>query len=65
MKIKVNGKEKETSAATIAELVKEMELPQTGVAVAVNNKMVPRDKWTETELAEGMSLVVIKAACGG
>ena len=47
------------------ELSEELELPRQGVAVAVNNKMVPRTEWEQYALAEGMSVVIIKAACGG
>lgn len=65
MKIKVNNKEVETAASSIAALVDELALPAQGVAVAVDNRMVPRAGWVDFALAEGMSLVIIKAACGG
>ncbi|MCM1109405.1 MAG: sulfur carrier protein ThiS [Clostridium sp.] len=65
MKITVNNKEKETRAGNIARLLEEMELPVQGVAVAVDNRMVPRTEWERHALTEGMSLVIIKAACGG
>ena len=65
MKIIVNGKETETKAVDISQLAQELQLPAKGVAVAVNNKMVPRTAWAETPLAEGAQVVIIKAACGG
>lgn len=55
----------EVQAATLLQLSEELELPRQGVAVAVNNKMVPRTEWKQYALAEGMSVVIIKAACGG
>lgn len=65
MKIKVNNKEVETAASSIAALVDELALPAQGVAVAVDNRLVSRADWKDYALKEGMSLVVIKAACGG
>ncbi|MCD8317874.1 MAG: sulfur carrier protein ThiS [Paraprevotella sp.] len=65
MKVTVNNKEVETTSATISSLIEELSLPVQGVAVAVNNRLVPRTQWNDYALTEGMSLVVIKAACGG
>lgn len=65
MKIQVNNKETETSALNVATLAEELALPERGVAIAVNNCMVPRDAWTEFGLHEGDQVVIIKAACGG
>ena len=65
MQINVNNKPISTEAADLSMLAKELSLPEKGVAVAVNNKMVPRTLWAETPLSEGASVIVIKAACGG
>ena len=46
-------------------LALQLALPQQGVAVALNNRMIPRSQWAEQEIKEGDSLVIIKAACGG
>lgn len=65
MKININNKETQTEAITIDALSKELNLPERGVAVALNNKMVPRIEWESTSLCEGANIVIIKAACGG
>ena len=65
MKIRLNSKELETSATTISELVKELALPYQGVAVAVDNCLVPRTEWNDFKLSENISLLIIKAASGG
>ena len=66
MNIKVNGKEKALSeGASIAHLAHELQLPEKGVAIAVNNKMIPRPEWESFTIKENDSLIVIKAACGG
>ena len=54
-----------TQGNNVASLAKQLELPQQGVAVALNNRMIPRGQWAEQEIKEGDSLVIIKAACGG
>ena len=48
MKVTINNKETETQAKTIRELAQELDLPATGVAVAISNEMVPRDEWENT-----------------
>ena len=66
MKLTVNNKETEAKdGCTVAELATQLALPEKGVAIAVNNKMIPRTEWAERALQCGDSLVVIKAACGG
>lgn len=65
MKVTINNKETETQAKTIRELAQELDLPATGVAVAISNEMVPRDEWEGTTIAEGADIVIVKAFCGG
>ncbi len=65
MEIKVNDKPKETAATTLMELAAELALPETGVAMALDNKMVRREAWASTPLRAGASVIIIKAVCGG
>lgn len=65
MNIKINNKETEVNATTLSELAAELSLPEKGVAVAVNNRMVTRTDWNHTAIHEGDNIVVIKAVCGG
>ncbi len=66
MKLTVNSKETEVKdECTIAQLADQLALPLQGVAIAVNNKMIPRTNWAKHVLQPNDSLVVIKAACGG
>ena len=65
MKISVNNKELETGANYLLQLSQQLELPQTGIAVAVNNHMVPRSEWEHFVLHENDELIIIKAVCGG
>ena len=66
MKILVNDKEVEAQlSATLEQLVAQLELTSTKIAVAVNNKLIPRLEWSTHALCENDRLVIIKAACGG
>lgn len=50
---------------TLAALLEEKKMNGSGVAAAVNNRVVPRDKWGETLLEENAKVTVIRATCGG
>lgn len=65
MKVSVNNKDVETGATTLSQLTEELSLPAQGIAIAVNNRMVPRMEWADYALTEGTSIIIIKAACGG
>lgn len=65
MKVTINNKETETGAQNIAQLAAELQLPEKGVAVAIDNKLAPRTAWDSTPVGEGASIVIIKAFCGG
>lgn len=51
--------------ATLYDLLQHHFLPQAGIAVAINNHVVPKSQWESRPLEEGDNLTVIQAACGG
>lgn len=66
MKIQINHSEVDVeTGATIAAALTSQGMDADGVAVALNNKVVPRAKWNETKLYENARLTVIRAVCGG
>lgn len=65
MKVVVNNKEIETSCVTLKELVTSQGLPENGLAVAVDNKMIKRTEWDAFKLADGQHITILKAFCGG
>lgn len=65
MKVNVNGQEVDTASGNLKALADEMSLPSSGVAMAVNNRMVSRAEWENCILSEGMNILIIRAACGG
>ncbi len=64
-KILVNNEVTNTTCTNVAELAVELQLPERGVALAVNNRVVPRAAWDETLLNESDNVTIIKAAFGG
>lgn len=65
MKIQVNGEKQETNAQSIAELLRELNAPETGVAVAQNGAVVRRGDWQQTTVCEDDEIEVIRAVQGG
>jgi len=66
----INGKGRETAAATLAELWREeteelnLESPQ-GYAIALNGAVVRKDRWQSATLADGDRVEIIRAMQGG
>ncbi len=68
MNVTLNGEPRELPAplsvhALLEELGRDPE--QSGVAVALNLEVVPRDAWQQTELSEGDRVDVVIAVGGG
>ena len=62
----VNGERRELrSPATIADLLRGLELPLRGVAVEVNEQIVPRARQAEHQLADGDRLEIVSLVGGG
>ena len=68
MKIRVNGEEKEVRLnINVYDLIIALELEpvQAGIAVAVDQEVIPKAKWQETKLCENSDVEIIRAVQGG
>lgn len=66
MNVVVNGEARELSdGATVAVLVDELGRSPKGMAVAVNEEVVPRSTWSDVELRGGDRVEVLTASQGG
>ena len=66
MRILLNDEPRDTDSATLADLLAELGLrEERGVAAAVDGAVVPRGAWSQTRLAPGAQILVIRAAQGG
>jgi sulfur carrier protein len=69
MKLHINGEERHFTDAsaptTLAALVEILGLKPDRVAVELNRKIVPRDRWPQTQLHEGDHLEIVHFVGGG
>ena len=66
MKVWVNGAEHRLAdGATVSDVLLLLELPQRGVAVALDGEVVPRAEHRRTVLGDGASVEVFTAVSGG
>jgi thiamine biosynthesis protein ThiS len=69
MKLQINGEERDFSDApasfTLAALVEILGMKADRVAVELNRDIVPRDRWSETQLHEGDRLELVHFVGGG
>jgi sulfur carrier protein len=66
MRVVLNGRDAElTDGATVREALEDLDLPDRGVAVAVDAEVVPRGAWDTHELSEGARVEVLRAIQGG
>jgi sulfur carrier protein len=65
--IRVNDEARTIAAATsVADLARELGVGERkGVAIAINDTVVPRASWAAHRLAEGDRVLVIRATQGG
>ncbi|MFX1783665.1 sulfur carrier protein ThiS [Prescottella equi] len=63
--ITVNGEDREFDGPlTVTELLERLELPQRGIAVAVDGAVFPRGRWTEL-VGRGWEIEILTAVQGG
>ena len=68
MNIKVNGETKEVSTGlTLHQLLLDLEIDpaRPGIAVAIDQEVIPRTQWEETDIQPESEIEVIRAAQGG
>jgi sulfur carrier protein len=65
--IHLNGEPLQIRPAPVAEVLREagIDAASHGIAVALNDSVVPRGRWAETPVAAGDRLEVIRATQGG
>ena len=64
--ILVNGDPSDiVPGTTVTELLRALEAPDRGVAVAVDGEVVPRGAWERTSIADDAKVEVVMAVQGG
>jgi sulfur carrier protein len=65
MQLTVNGERREISSSRVDALLSELEYEGTHLAVAVNFDVIPRARWSETELKDGDAVEILTPRQGG
>lgn len=66
MKVFVNGESKELSGTpSLAELITQLDLPATRIAVELNREVVRRNDWSGTMLNEDDRIEIVHFVGGG
>jgi sulfur carrier protein len=64
--ILINGKPtRVVSATTLRELIRHLDLPERGIAIEVNGRIVPKSQWEKQRLNPGDSVDVVQMMGGG
>lgn len=66
MNVFINGEPTEVGeGTTVAVALDGLDLPDGGIAVALDCEVVPRGEWAHTVLGDGSRLEVVRAVQGG
>lgn len=66
MELFVNTEKRTFAGSNLAELMRELQMIATnGIALAVNEQVVPRSGWDQYELKNNDKIIIIKATQGG
>ena len=63
--ITLNGRPAEAGGLTVAELLARMDVPERGVAVAVDAEVVPKSEWDAHMVPDGAHVEIVTAVQGG
>lgn len=66
MKLTINGENRGfDSGLTISSLLERLGMKADRVAVELNRELVPRERWTSTQLSDGDKLEIVHFVGGG
>lgn len=66
MKIYINQKEIEVQdSISVKELLDMQQIAIEGTAIAIDNKLVPKNEWNDQILTDGNKITIIRATFGG
>lgn len=66
MKIQINGESHEfEKALSVGELLAQLDYEMAGVAIAVNQTIIPQTDWAKAQLQDGDQVALFRAIAGG
>ena len=66
MKVILNDNPHEVAeGTTLGEFIESLEIQIQGIAIAINNEVIPKSEWSKITLINDMTLMMIHAVSGG
>ena len=66
MTLTINGENRNfTSVSTVSDLVSQLGMKADRVAIELNRDLLPRDRWSSTQLSDGDKLEIVHFVGGG
>ena len=65
MRVTVNGEQREIASHSVEALLSELEYEGTHFAIAVNYDVLPKSRWSQTQLQAGDEIEIITPRQGG
>lgn len=65
MKIMLNDAPHEFSGETLQDLLAHLNKSEQGIAIAINQQVVPKSQWSSTELYELSQVFIFESIAGG
>ncbi len=66
MTININNQSQVISkSSSISTLLEQLNVSSNGIAIAVNNKIITKEKWDQTLIQSSDNITIIKATQGG
>jgi sulfur carrier protein len=64
-KIKLNDSSFQFSGESIGDLLDHLQSNKDGIALAVNQEVVPKSQWSKTLLRQGDNVLIFESIAGG
>ena len=65
MRVTINGEAREIAASSVDALLGELDYEGTHFAIAVNYDVLPKSRWSQTQLNNGDEIEIITPRQGG
>lgn len=65
MQLIINGDPFQTEKTFVAEIMAELNLPASGIAIAINEEVISKSNWSTFKVAENDKILIITATQGG
>lgn len=65
MKLEINGNIEEVQSNNVEAMLDELKMNKQGIAVAINEAVVPKSMWAKFQINEQDKIMIITATAGG